>query len=249
MLLTRRSADRTILLNMLAEFIASALYSAIYFVLIGRYVSAAHDLGYVVLAYGIGLGYLAAVYIPFHTYRIHILPFITVMTAVRKNRWRLLWHKLPAQLAGAFAGVGIFCLFDGMAPFGDYSHLTTLRISDFMHVAVLNGLGAAVICYVFYLVRTVFQQRNGMGTVLISLLIASLFLITGTVQGVSVLNPFGMLALNFMSPEAGLHGAVLTHLLIHVVVPVSLSVSAFYLAKALNGKRSEDRTSPVVSPY
>jgi len=247
MLSERRTADRTIVLNMLAEFIGSAIYSTLYFVLIGRFVSTVHELGYVALAYGIGLSYFAAVYIPFHTYRIHILPFITVMTALRKRQWRLIWHKVPAQMLGAMTGVLVFLGLDGVLPFGDYSRFATLAISEPLHVAVLNGLAAAVICYVFYLVRNVFKQRTGMGTALLSMLIASLYLLTGSVQGVSVLNPFGILALELLGGGASYQSGFFLLILVHAVLPVAMTALAFYLARTLNGKRADDRQTSVVT--
>lgn len=247
MLSERRTANRTIVLNMLAEFIGSAIYSTLYFVLIGRFVSSAHELGYVALAYGIGLSYFAAVYIPFHTYRIHILPFITLMTALRKRQWRLIWHKVPAQMLGAMAGVLVFLGLDGVLPFGDYSRFTTLAITEPLHVGVLNGLAAGVICYVFYLVRNVFKQRAVMGTGLLALLLASLYLLTGSVQGVSVLNPFGILSLALLGGEVSPQGGVFLLSLVHALSPVFMTVLAFYLAKTLNGKRANDRQTSVVS--
>ena len=243
----QRTANRTILLNMLAEFIGSAIYSTLYFVLIGRFVSSAYELGYVALAYGIGLAYFAAVYIPFHTYRIHILPFITLITALRKRQWRLIWHKVPAQMLGAMAGVLVFLGLDGVLPFGDYSRVATLAVSEPLHVGVLNGLAAAVICYVFYLIRNVFKQRAGMGTLLLSLLIASLYLLTGSVQGVSALNPFGILSLKLLGGGLSSQGGVFALLLIHALPPVAMTALAFYIAKTLNGKRANDRQTSVVS--
>jgi len=246
MLSSQRTAYRTIVLNMLAEFIGSAIYSTLYIVLIGRFVSSVHEMGYVALAYGIGLSYFAAVYIPFHTYRIHILPFITLITAFRKRQWRLIWHKIPAQMLGAMVGVLVFLGLDGMLPFGDYSRFATLAISEPLHVGVLNGLAAAVICYVFYLVRNVFKQRAVMGTALLSLLIASLYLLTGSVQGVSALNPFGMLSLELLGGGFPSQSGVFLLLLVHVLPPVAMTAIAFYLVKTLNGKRANDRQTSVV---
>lgn len=234
---SRRSPERTIALNMLAEFFGSGIFTALYFIFVGRHLAESYDMSFLVLSYAIGLAFFAAVFIPFHTYRIHIIPFITIITALRKGQWRVLWHKIPVQLAGAFAGTYVFHRLDGITTMGHYPELVTVHLSDPLLLAGLNGMVAAVLCYAFFVIRILFKQRRSTGTIFISLLIASLFLVTGKIAGISALNPFGFLAYQVITDEAVYTGGWAMMLLTHIVLPVALSVAAFYFVREIYGGR------------
>lgn len=122
-LLKKRLKTRTIVLNTIAEFIASTIFSLLYFVFISRYLAEEYDINYIMLSFGIGLAFFAAIYIPFHTYRIHIIPFITLITALRKRKPIILLHKIPAQFLGAFLGVILFNVIN--------AHTTRVNIEIF----------------------------------------------------------------------------------------------------------------------
>lgn len=220
---------------MLAEFSGAGIYSALYFIFIGRSLTEGFDMSFLALTYAIGLAFFAGVFIPFHTYRIHILPYLTIITALRKGQWRVIWHKIPAQIAGAFAGVYIFRLLDGITPMGHYPELLTVQIQDPLLMAAINGAVAAVMCYAFFVIRILFKQRRSTGTIFIALLIASLFLVTGKMEGVSALNPFGQLAYGLLMGERVFTGGIALLLLAHLVLPVCLSMTAFYFVKEMYG--------------
>lgn len=232
---SHRSPERTIALNMLAEFSGAGIFTALYFIFIGRNLADGYDMSYLALTYAIGLAFFAGVFIPFHTYRIHILPYLTIITALRKGQWRVLWHKIPAQIAGAFAGVYIFHRFDSITSMGHYPDLLTVQISDPFLLAALNGMVAAVMCYAFFVIRILFKQRRSSGTIFIALLIASLFLVTGRIAGISALNPFGQLAYQIVIGEQVFQGGGLMLMLTHIILPVSLSVVAFYFVREMYG--------------
>jgi glycerol uptake facilitator-like aquaporin len=232
---SRRSPERTIALNMLAEFFGSGIFSALYFIFIGRHLAEGYDMSFLILSYAVGLAFFAAVFIPFHTYRIHIIPFITIITALRKSQWRVLWHKIPAQMAGAFAGTFIFHRLDSVTTMGHYPDLLTVQLSDPLLLAFLNGMVAAVLCYAFFVIRILFKQRRSTGTIFISLLIASLFLVTGKIAGISALNPFGHLAYEVLTGEHLFFGSWALITLTHLILPVTLSVAAFYFVREIYG--------------
>ncbi|MCF8257293.1 MAG: hypothetical protein K9J06_07050 [Flavobacteriales bacterium] len=235
---SRRSPQRTIALNMLAEFFGAGIFTALYFIFIGRNLAEGYDMGLLVLSYAVGLAFFAGVFIPFHTYRIHILPFLTIIAALRKNQWRRLWHKLPAQIAGAFAGVYVFHRLDSISPMGHYPDILTIEIADPWLLAALNGMVAAVMCYSFFVIRILFKQRRSTGTIFISLLIATLFLVTGKIAGISALNPFGLLAYQVIMGEPVFTGNVPMLLLTHLVLPVALSIISFFFVQAMYGGKS-----------
>lgn len=231
----RNSPQRTILLNSVAEFAGSGIFTALYFIFVGRHLAEGYSMSYLVLSYAVGLAFFAAVFIPFHTYRIHILPYITIITALRKNQMRRLWHKIPAQVAGAFAGVLIFRQLNAISPMGSYTDLTSVKLSDPFLLSALNGIAAAVLCYAFYVIRILFKQRRSTGTLLIALLITTLFLVTGKIEGVSALNPFGLLAYQTLMDQQVFRGDVATLLLNHLILPLTLSVTAFYFVREMYG--------------
>lgn len=241
---SRRSPQRTIALNMLAEFSGAGIFSALYFIFIGRNLSEGYDMSYLALTYAIGLAFFAGVFIPFHTYRIHILPYLSIITALRKGQWRVLWHKIPAQVAGAFAGVYIFQRFDSITSMGHYPDLLTVQIPDTLLLAALNGAVAAVMCYAFFVIRILFKQRRSAGTIFIALLIASLFLVTGRIAGISALNPFGQLAYQVLMGEQVFTGGMVMMLLTHLVLPVCMSVIAFFFVREMYDGKGVYRRKP-----
>jgi len=222
---------------MLAELLGSAIYSLLFFIFIGRHISPIYDVSFVILSYAIGLSYFAGVYIPFHTYRIAILPFISITTALRKGQWRVLWHKLPAQFLGALLGAFLFHNLNTFTYMGDIAALTTIPLSDPWLLTMVNGAAAAVLCYGFYIVRILFKQRRSTGTIFIALLIATLFLMTGKIVGMSVLNPFGLLSYQLISGTMLFHGPWYFLLITHVIVPIAFTMVSFFFVREMYGKK------------
>jgi glycerol uptake facilitator-like aquaporin len=231
----KRSPQRTIALNVLAELSASGIYSLLFFIFVGRHISPSYDLSFIVLSFAIGLSYFAGVFIPFHTYRIAIIPFISITNAIRKRQWRVIWHKLPAQFLGAFIGAWIFHRLNTLVYSGDLRAMQTFQLNDPWLLAFVNGAAAAMLCYAFYIIRFLFKERRSIGTILLSMVMATLFLLTGKFVGMSALNPFGLFSYQLISGTPLFQGPWYMLLLTHVVFPVSLSVMAFYLVREMYG--------------
>lgn len=205
---------------MMAEFLASTIFSLLYFIFISRYLSEEFNMRFVVLSFAIGLSFFAAVYIPFHTYRIHIIPFVSIINSLRKRQWRILWHKIPAQFTGAFLGVLIFNYINQVTVQVNIEEIQNFKPEDPFLLAFLNGLLAAVLCYLFYIVRVLFKQRRLTGTILLGLCISVLFYLSGSIAGLSALNPFGLFMYDMMGPQAILKQNWFFTILTHVLVPV-----------------------------
>lgn len=244
---SKRSPERTIALNMMAELLGSAIYSLLFFIFIGRHISPAYEVTFIVLSYAIGLSYFAGVYIPFHTYRIAILPFISITNALRKGQWRVIWHKLPAQFMGALIGTWLFHSLNTFTYMGDVAALPSISFSDPWLVALINGSLAAVLCYTFYVVRILFKQRRSTGTIIIALVISTLFLLSGKVMGISALNPFGLFSYQLISGAPLFQGPWYQLLVIHILFPVGLSMVAFYFVREMYGKKGKTKRKVSVS--
>lgn len=233
----KRSPQRTIALNSLAELAASGIYSLLFFIFVGRHLSPTYDLSFVVLSFAIGLSYFAGIFIPFHTYRIAILPYISITNAIRKGQWRVIWHKLPAQFAGAFIGAFIFHRLNSVIYTGDIGALPSFQLNDPWLVAFVNGAAAAMLCYAFYIIRILFKERRSLGTMLLSMVLATIFVLTGKLVGMSAFNPFGLLSYQLISGTPIFQGPWHMLLFTHVVFPVTLSILAFYLVREMYGQK------------
>lgn len=219
--------QRTIALNILAEFSASIIYTLLYLVFIARFVSEAYDMTYVSLALAIGLAFFAAIFIPLHTYRIHILPFLSVINALRKRQKRILWHKIPAQIVGAAVGAGLFHLVNRLTTSVRIADLYHYPISDPWLAATINSAVVGLMCYTFYLVRVMHRQQSMTGTVLLGLFVSVFFAFSGRVGDLSALNPFGLLfhAL-FSGEQLSAHGLGWITV-IHVIAPLATTYFVF----------------------
>lgn len=219
---------RTILLNILAEFSASVLFSLLYFIFISRYISETFNLNYIMLSYAVGLSYFAAVYIPFHTYRIHIIPFISIINALRKKQWRVLWHKIPAQALGASLGVFLFNIVNEGTTQVKIEEIQLFKPNEPYLIALMNAFLAGIICYGFYLIRIMFKAKRLSGTLLLGLLISVLYFLTGTVAGISALNPFGYLFYDLLGERNILNEPFHYTVFVHVIAPITVTILVFY---------------------
>ncbi len=238
--------NKVYFINIIAEFSGSALYSFLYFILIGRFLSPKFGVDLVTTSIAIGFAYFMAVYVPFHTYRIHINPFVSVIMALQKKKWRVIYHKIPVQIAGGFLGVGMFHGF--MQLTGDIVHLSEMwryLIADPYLEVFCNAILVYIICYFFCIIRVLFILKRFIGTLFFSITLSILFLFTGQVNGLTALNPFGYLALFSLNgtPEAinwpwFIFGQVL--------LPLGTVVVAYYFIKDKYTEDYENQKGAVI---
>jgi len=190
----------------------------------------------------VGLAFLAGVYIPFHTYRIHLVPFISIIAAFRKKQLRILWHKIPAQIMGAFLGMLIFSYINDNTTKISLVDINGESLSTVV-TAVINGIVTAVLCYSFYIVRVFFKAKKITGTLVLSFIIAMLFYFTAHIEGVSALNPFGILVYDLANGTPLYGRAWYEELLIHFISPIVFASIVFYLVKDLNKKKIKVNTN------
>lgn len=183
------------------------------------------------LALAIGLSFFVSVFVPFHTYRIHIIPFISIINALRKKRWKILLYKIPAQAIGALIGVIIFKVINLNTTTVDVFELKIFNFSDNYLVAVLNALSAGVICYGFYTIRHLFKFYRFSGTIMLGFIIAGLFYITSPIEGLTALNPFGHLFYSFYHLGEIDPSKIPISILIHVIAPTAAAIYVFFFFK------------------
>jgi hypothetical protein len=218
--LREKSKLRTILLNTLAEFLAVIIFSGLYFIFIARYLSEAFSMDYIALCFSIGLVFFAAIYIPFHTYRIHVLPFISLISALRKRDISILLYKLPAQVLGSFIGVLFFSTLNANSTQVSIEDFQQIHLKDANLAILINTITAVVLCYGYYLIRILFQAKQMAGTIYLSLFFAVVFALTSLFSTVSALNPFGYLFYDMLGNQTIKSYDVLFLLINHVFAPV-----------------------------
>ena len=219
---------KTIILNTIAEFIASTIFSALYFIFISRYLSETFHTDYILLSFSIGLAFFAAIYIPFHTYRIHIIPFITLVTALRNRKPIILLHKIPVQILGALAGVLIFNSINSITTKINIEDLQLVKLDDIWLILAINSITAAFLCYVFYMIRLLFNSRQLAGTIYLSLFYAALFAMTSFFANVSSLNPFGYFFYDLLGGQIMKNQSFLPFISIHVVAPIVAVLMVYF---------------------
>jgi hypothetical protein len=243
MFFTKRSPQSTIFLNILAEFIGSALFSLLFFVFISRFLSPEFKTSYALLSFNIGLAFLAAVFIPLHTYRIHIIPFISIIAALRKRHIRIVVHKLPAQISGAFLGVLISFFINENTINEDIYKIKTTEINIWA-TAVLNGFISAIVCYSFYMIRVFFKAKAIVGTIALSSVVAIIFYLSFQIAGITALNPFGLFLYDAVSTGSFYSRDWPQEILIHLISPIIFAYFTFYFVKDM-GKRKVTDSSKI----
>jgi hypothetical protein len=230
--------SRTIILNSVAEFAASAIFSLLFFIFISRHLSDSFELYFVTLSFAIGLSYFVSVYIPFHTYRIHIIPFITVLRAFQKKSFSLIIYKVPMQILGAIVGVLLYQFVNDFTTKTDIQAIKNIGVSSFEFVAFLNFIFTAILCYGFYIIRIIFKKRSTNGTVFLGLLITILFALSGSIQGLTFLNPFGYLFAELFNFSGDYNIKIGEFLLIHIIAPLLATFLAYYFINLRFGKQT-----------
>lgn len=228
--------SRTIILNSIAELAASIIFSLLFFIFISRHLSESFELYFITLSFAIGLSYFVSVYIPFYTYRIHIIPFITILRALQKKSYSLIIYKVPMQLLGAMIGVLLYELVNDFTTKTDIQTIKNISISSIEFVAFLNFLFTTILCYGFYIIRIIFRKRSTNGTIFLGLLITILFALSGSIKGLTFLNPFGYLFADLFSLNPSVT-SVWNFVLIHVLSPLLATFLAYYFINLRFGKQ------------
>jgi glycerol uptake facilitator-like aquaporin len=222
---------KTVLLNTLAELIASTIFSSLYFIFISRYLNEKFHTDYVMLSFSVGLAFFAAVYIPFHTYRIHIIPFITLITSLRRKNPFILLHKIPAQIVGAFLGVLIFNAINERTTQIDIENYQLINLNDSSLLIFINTITASLLCYGFYMIRVLFKSKQLVGTVYLSLFFSVLFAATSFFANTSALNPFGYLFYDLLGNQTIKEQAIPFIFINHIIAPIVGVLLIFYYIK------------------
>lgn len=224
-------------MNIMAEFFASLLFTLLYFIFISRHLSPDFNLNYVMLSYTIGLAFFASVFVPFYTYRINIIPFVSVVNAIRKKQWIILVYKIPAQISGALIGVVAFIFINEATTQTEIFDLYKFTAKDPLMIAAINGIIAGILCYGFYVIRILFKFKSVIGTVILGFLVTTLFFISHFFHGVSALNPFGLLFYDLLSSDSvSLVYSWYYWILIHIISPAFFSIAAFFYLKGRYNK-------------
>lgn len=238
MKLPLKRKSRTIILNSIAEFAASAIFSLLFFIFISRHLSESFELYFITLSFAIGLSYFVSVYIPFYTYRIHIIPFITVLRAFQKKSFSLIIYKVPMQIMGALVGVLLYQFVNDFTTKTDIHAIKNIGVSSVEFVAFLNFIFTAILCYGFYIIRIIFKKRSTNGTVFLGLLIAILFALSGNIQGLTFLNPFGYLFTEVFNFTGSYNIKAGGFLLVHIIAPLLATFLAYYFINLRFGKQT-----------
>lgn len=223
-----RRKTKIIVLNSIAEFAASTIFSLLFFIFISRHLSNSFQLYYITLAFAIGLAYFVSVYIPFYTYRIHIIPFISILRALQKKSLSLIIYKVPMQILGSFLGVILFHQVNDFTTNVDIKEIKSIAIESVEFAAFLNFILTAILCYGFYIIRIIFKKRSTNGTIFLGLLITILFAFSGSIKGLTFLNPFGYLAAEFNNFQIELQSSIVDVLFVHMLAPLLATFLAYY---------------------
>jgi len=238
--LREKLKTKTIILNTFAEFLASTIFSALYFIFISRYLDQGFHTDYILLSFSIGLAFFAAVYIPFHTYRIHIIPFITLVTALRKRKPIILLHKIPVQILGAFVGVMIFNTINSITTKINIEDFQLIQLNNTALIIAINSITAAFLSYVFYMIRVLFNSRQLAGTIYLSLFYTVLFATTSFFANVSALNPFGYFFYDLLGNQLMKTQSFLTFISIHIVAPISAVLMVYFILIQKNNNKQKN---------
>jgi hypothetical protein len=216
-------------INFFAELIGSALFSFLYFLFISRFLSSDFELSLIILGLLIGLAYIASVYIPFYTYRIHIIPFISIIRALQKKKWSMLFYKIPAQFIGALMGTFSFLRFKNWVGITETpSSLWEYNITNPSDLMLFNSLTVFVLCYLFYVIQLLFKNMGFRSTFYYALVIQVVFIFTCKVSEITAINVFGYLSLSILE-QIDLFGfSLMQNLLIHFIVPSIVAVFIYF---------------------
>lgn len=225
----QRHKRRIKIINFFAELIGSAIFSLLFFLFIARYLSPDFDLNIILLGLFIGASYLAGVYIPFHTYRIHIIPFISIVRALQKRKWEIVFFKIPAQFLGALIGTYFYHLFSVYTSLSvTVGEIWSFEVVSQSDLIFFNTITVFVLCYLFYIIQLLFKNMGFTSTFFFALVIQVVFIFTFQVKEVSAINVFGYLSLYLIEGNPGFSSSWLALLFTHFVFPGVTALLIYY---------------------
>lgn len=222
----------SVLTRYIGEFIGAFLFSLLFFVFVYRYTSGDYNMSYAELSFYVGLALLASGFTPTLKYVVDVIPVITIIKLLEEGfTWKRFAH-IPIQFIGSALSIWVFFLLNtellsNLTLKADFQALR-FPVSDVWIAALLNGITAGVLYYLFYIVRYVFKEVEFSGTLLNSSVWCLLFFSTAWLENISSLNPFGLLWYELLSED----DFIITGdaLLIHVASPLFfLTLSKFYI--------------------
>lgn len=216
-------------INFLAELVGSTIFSFLYFLFIARFLSVDFDFSLIILGLLIGLAYIASVYIPFYTYRIHLIPFISIIRALQKKKWNIIFYKIPAQFLGAFIGTFLFLKFSKWVGIMDSpSKLWVYKITNPSDLILFNSLTVFVLCYLFYVIQLLFKNMGFRSTFYYALVIQVVFIFTCKISGITAINIFGYVSIFILEEIELFSFGMIQNLLIHFIVPSLVAVLIYF---------------------
>lgn len=216
-------------INILGEFIGSTVFSLMYFTFIARYLDDSFEFGSTILAFFIGAAYFASVYVPFHTYRIHIIPFISIIRALQKRKWRIIYNKIPAQMIGAFFGTYLYKQFMIYTNSDvDIMSMWEYKLHQPIDILFFNLLIVLILCYTFYILQLLFKSLGFTSTFFFAFVVQAVFIFTWQVSEITALNVFGYLSLILLEGNYSFISGWMGTLLIHIILPSLVAFGIFY---------------------
>ncbi len=232
------------IINFFAELIGSSIFSLLFFIFISRSLSPDFEYGEILLGLYIGAAYFAGVYIPFHTYRIHIIPFISIIRSLQKRKPSILYYKIPAQLIGSFLGTYVYHLFYRVI--GEEIntvHMWSYEVSNLSDLIFFNALAVFILVYAFYIIQLLFKNMGFTSTFFFAIVIQVVFIFSCHVSELTALNVFGYFSLYLIDGNPGFSHSFLPLMLIHFIVPSLVSYGIYYYIRDRYIERSSKNTT------
>jgi glycerol uptake facilitator-like aquaporin len=142
------------------------------------------------------------------------------------------------QILGAMVGVLLYQYINDFMTKTDIQSIKNIGVSSIEFVAFLNFLFTAILCYGFYIIRIIFKKRSTNGTIFLGLLITILFALSGSIQGLTFLNPFGYLFSEIFNFSNAFNINIWEFSLIHIIAPLLATFSAYYFINLRFGKQT-----------
>lgn len=242
---SKENKQKIVLINLTAELTGSLIYSFLFFLFLHRYNYNFYDLSYLHLSFAIGLSYFASIYLPFSTYRIHVFPIVTIVSAFARRNYNIIIKRVPMQLLGAFLGIFLFKIFVNFSselPSVDQFYIA--ENTSILKVFLLNMVFTMAIVFLYSYIRFYSREEHAFGFLLIAIMIVVLFLLNGSLYGLSTLNPFGFLFYSLLETNILNVGNLILNLLIHFFSPIFGASAVILLFKKFFGKNFKLKSKP-----
>lgn len=207
------------------ESVASFLFVLLYFLLINPVAkqNAGADMW-------IGAMVFTAVYFAIGWYykphaSIHILPVVSFIKALHQDTFKCFLLRVSGQVSGAFAAA--FIVFYASGGVFNVYDLMLVPLHPFL-TGLFTGLLAQVIYFLYFFLILRKNKLPYFRFFLFSLGLGVLYLIAGYLQGITLLNPFGLLLDYMLNAQTINFGGLLTGIVVHVLVPILFITGTHY---------------------